>query len=76
MKLNPGLFLTQKLAGHDYVKTRFQGKSILCKKTPQNRLFGGHESGLPDFGRPLTATVDTGPTSGLSLKTWGYDDSN
>ena len=33
----------------------FKENQFCAKKTPQNRLFGGHESELPDFGRPLTA---------------------
>ena len=34
--------------------TVWPGKSILCKKTPQNCLFCEHEAGLPDFEKPWT----------------------
>ena len=51
--------------------TVWPGKLILCKKTPLIfAYFGGHESELPDW-----QTVDTRLTSGLPLKTLGYDGS-
>ena len=43
------------------------------KKHLKIGYFGGHESGLPEG--PGRQTVDTRSTSGVPLKTWGYDGS-
>ena len=53
--------------------TVWPGESILCKIT----FFGGHESVLHDFGRPWAPNGwQQRSTSGLPLKTWGYDGEN
>ena len=76
----------------DNVKTRFQlilsvanhnvtknltGKLILCKKNAPKLPFLVYTNlGCLTLEGPGRQTVDTRSTSGLPLKTWGYDGSN
>ena len=50
-------------------------KSILCNKTPQNRLFLRTQIWVTWLWEgPGRQTVGTRSTSGVPLKTWGYDE--